>query len=115
MIVLILKVTESIVTEIIYIVRIPKLVIMTHLEIVLILKVIESIVTEIIVIAKQKALVITIKGDCTYPASDRVDCDGKNLYCEAESACNYNKLGDCTYPASDRVDCGGKNLYCEVI
>ena len=51
--------------------------------------------------------------ECEYPETDRVDCDGNNLYCEDSQACNYNELlgeGSCTYASdlynNDR-DCDG--------
>ena len=37
-------------------------------------------------------------GACSYPESDRVDCDGNNLYCEDSKACNTGSEGSCSYP-----------------
>ena len=47
-------------------------------------------------------------GDCSYHGS-RKDCYGNALYCEEESACNYNKLGDCSY-APVGYTCAGSEI-----
>ena len=46
------------------------------------------------------------EGSCRYPESNRVDCDGKALYCTDPEACNYNTMENCTYHGS-RTDCDG--------
>ena len=51
------------------------------------------------------------RATCTWPDSDRVDCDGKPLYCTDPEACNYNDIGTCEYHGS-RTDCEGNPLYC---
>jgi hypothetical protein len=56
------------------------------------------------------------RAKCEYPESDRVDCDGNNLYCEDSQACNYNKLlseGSCERPP-ENYNCNGSwiGAYC---
>ena len=55
--------------------------------------------------------------ECEYPETDRVDCDGNNLYCEDSQACNYNKLlseGPCE-PRPENYTCNGSWIgpYCD--
>ena len=50
------------------------------------------------------------RATCTYPESDRVDCEGNKLYCEDSKACNYDgENGSCRYAPIDR-SCGGTLL-----